>query len=138
MALHGNAELIADLAAAVRRPRWPLFFGRKAFVPASPLIGTDGHSTRPGTGIVERPLPEVLATHPWLENRSEQRHQVSPADGAELLRTVVDVPASDPEAELRHDHPLSFANDDRRFVSRTVRVGHVVLTEAMKGAEACS
>ncbi|WP_434581810.1 type I-E CRISPR-associated protein Cas5/CasD [Carbonactinospora thermoautotrophica] len=38
--LEGEPGLLAELYQAVQRPRWPLFFGRKAFVPARPLVST--------------------------------------------------------------------------------------------------
>ncbi|MBB5157380.1 type I-E CRISPR-associated protein Cas5/CasD [Saccharopolyspora phatthalungensis] len=138
VALHGPLTTISELDEAIRRPRWPLYFGRKAFVPANPLLEHPSRREQHGTGVFEQPLPEVLKTHPWLENRREFRHQISRTDGNALLRTVQDTPPCDPAAELRHDHPLSFADGDRRYASRTVVTGHVELTPAMIGDRACS
>ncbi|GAB3464361.1 type I-E CRISPR-associated protein Cas5/CasD [Streptomonospora sediminis] len=131
--LEGDPAAIGTLETAVRAPHWPLFFGRKAFVPAAPLIdpadtsgGPGGHRT---TGAAPGCLEDRLAAHPWLENRPDQRAQAGRTDGATLLRTVCDTAAGDPRAELRHDHPESFAPGRRRFRSRTVRADQVPLAD---------
>ncbi|PPK63769.1 type I-E CRISPR-associated protein Cas5/CasD [Actinokineospora auranticolor] len=121
--LEGRAAVLDRVAAAVEEPRWPLFFGRRAYVPASPLLID--------TGPVDRAAAEVLADHRWLESRT----RLAPAE----LRTVVECPPGDPNAETRHDHPISFAHGDRRFAPRTVRVGSVPLTDDMiTGGKPCS
>lgn len=38
VALRGPAELVAELAAALRAPVWPVFLGRKACVPTCPVL----------------------------------------------------------------------------------------------------
>ncbi|MFC9971251.1 type I-E CRISPR-associated protein Cas5/CasD [Spirillospora sp. NPDC127200] len=129
VALEGPVEELEPLEQAVQRPHWPLYFGRKAFVPAAPLVEQDGkRRARWGTGLRAATLEETLETHPWLEDRPEQREGIG-AD--EWLRTVVDVPASDRRAELRHDRPESFALNGNRFRSRTVCADHVRLTDSM-------
>ncbi|MFI6521994.1 type I-E CRISPR-associated protein Cas5/CasD [Spirillospora sp. NPDC050679] len=137
VALEGPVEELEPLERAVRSPHWPLYFGRKAFVPAAPLVERDGaRRARWGTGLREATLRETLETHPWLEDRREQRKGIGPE---EWLRTVVDAPAGDPGAELRHDRPESFALNGDRFRSRPVRAGHVRLTDAMiNGAGPCT
>ncbi|GAA0514032.1 type I-E CRISPR-associated protein Cas5/CasD [Saccharopolyspora subtropica] len=138
VALHGPRELLTELESAILRPQWPLYFGRKAFVPASPLLEPPHRRETCGTGLLNEPLEQVLDTHPWLEHRPDQRQQARYSDRPVQLRTIHDVPASDPEAELRHDHPISFAHGQRQHTSRTVRHGHVTLTEALIGGHACS
>jgi CRISPR system Cascade subunit CasD len=129
VALHGPRALLAELEAAILRPHWPLYFGRKAFVPASPLLEPPHRRETHGTGLLDESLDHVLKTHPWLEQRLDQRRQARDSDRPLQLRTIRDVPASDPEAELRHDHPVSFAHEHRKHTSRTVRHGYVTLTE---------
>ncbi|CAM3867942.1 type I-E CRISPR-associated protein Cas5/CasD [Nocardiopsis rhodophaea] len=138
--IEGTADTLERLEQAVLSPHWPLFFGRKSFVPGAPLIETDQWRRRRwGTGVRDESLEETLKRHPWLENRDEQRTEVSKIDGDVWLRTVVDAPASDHGTELRHDYPESFGEGDRRFRSRTVRSGHVRLDEAMiNGVDPCS
>jgi CRISPR system Cascade subunit CasD len=151
--VEGDPDLLTILAAAVRQPRWPLHFGRRAFVPARPLLrpprdnpaapttyerpGTVrpvGHIGLTGAGLTTLPLEAALAEHPWLENSPRDRNTVQTdlARGRELwLRTVSDAPAEHPHAELRHDHPVSFDRDDRRHRSREVLRDRVALTSAM-------
>lgn len=136
--LEGDPELLANIAVAVHRPRWPLHFGRKAFAPARPLHAspTTEYSGLPptGAGLQPRSLADVLTTHPWLEASPQHRQRA----GADLasgrdrnLRTVVDAEAGHPRAELRHDHPVSFTRDDRRHIAREVVVGQVPLIISM-------
>lgn len=138
--LEGPSEELERLEGAVRRPHWPLFFGRKAFVPAAPLVEADERRrNRYGTGLRPGDLGTVLREHPWLEDRDRPRAEASRLRAERLLRTLEDVPASHPHAELRRDHPESFSPGDRRFRSRTVRAGHVELTDAMiAGAPPCT
>lgn len=142
--LEGQPSLLARLHAAVRRPHWPLFFGRKAFVPARPLLAS-GQYDEPLTaiGLVKKPLDVVLTEHPWLETDPDMRrrkvHMIERGETV-ALRTVVDCHATSRGAEPRHDHPISFARGDRRFATRTVCPGQVSLTTKMilAGEPACS
>lgn len=137
--LEGDPELLANIAVAVHRPRWPLHFGRKAFPPARPLLAppTAKRSELPLTGAGLQPtssLENVLTTHTWLEFSSEyrQRANFDLASGRErTLRTVVDSEPGHSHAELRHDHPVTFTRDDRRHTAREVIVGHVQMVPAM-------
>lgn len=66
--LEGDPSLLTKLHAAVQHPHWPLFFGRKAFVPARPLVASGQDSgPRSAVGLVNKRLDVVLAEHPWLE-----------------------------------------------------------------------
>lgn len=131
-----NHDLLTQLHAALLRPQWPIFFGRKAFVPARPLVSAS--PTQDQLGIHPGHVNDVLHQHPWLENRSELRSdaRTTLARGQEhLLRTLVDTHATDARAEPRHDVPGSFRNDDRRFSTRAARTGHVALTETLIAGE---
>ncbi|PZG41389.1 type I-E CRISPR-associated protein Cas5/CasD [Spongiactinospora gelatinilytica] len=118
--LEGEESMLDRVAAAVRNPHWPLSFGRKAYVPARPLL-------EPGGGPEPEPAEEILKRHQWLVRRDTP---------AEPLRTVVECPPGTPGAEVRYDQPVSFRANDRRFAARAVRIGEVVLTG--EGAGRCS
>lgn len=92
---------LVRLHEALRDPRWPLYLGRRAFVPSEPVWLHDG--VRPDV-----PLMEALGTYPWL----------GPAwrEPAEQLRVVVEDPTG---PQVRADQPVSFAR--RRFAPRHVR-----------------
>lgn len=123
VALHGDRDLLAELEQAVRYPHWPLFFGHKAFIPASPLVDPPQHQPTNGTGCFATPLESLLDTHPWLDTRADSETATSDVP----LRTVIDTNVTDPRAEPRHDHPLSFHPQNRRFATRAVRTGEISL-----------
>ncbi|MEU9884346.1 type I-E CRISPR-associated protein Cas5/CasD [Sphaerisporangium sp. NPDC051011] len=133
--LQGDAGLLTEAADAIQQPHWPLCFGRKAFLPARPLIGTgeDGH-LQSGAGLQEKSLGAVLEQHPWLETRAFMHsRELAAIDKGDIgtLRTMVECPPSTVGAEPRRDHPLSLARGDRRFTTRTVLSGHVPLTRGL-------
>lgn len=133
-----DTDLLTKAAEAIRRPHWPLCFGRKTFPPARPLItnSQDSH-LRTGAGLQEKPLETVLKEHQWLETRSFiHQRELTAIDKGETgtLRTMVECLPSTPGAEPRRDQPLSFARGDRRFTSRTVLSGHVPLTQRLISA----
>lgn len=101
--LAGDRPLLDALAAAVRRPVWPLALGRKAFVPSAPVC----------VGVCAGDLLDVLKNRPW---RKRYRLDAPPTGGA--LRYVVEVEYG--AGEPRPDVPVSFASRDRRFAVRHV------------------
>ena len=145
--LEGDAALLRRLHAAVQRPRWPLFFGRKAFVPARPLVtpaGKEKTEAPTAVGLVERSVDEVLRQHPWLEIREDLRRQeVRKLDAGQPtadLRVLTDCKSSHTGAEPRRDHPISFAQGNRRFATHSVVTSHVPLTTELiqSGEPTCS
>lgn len=98
-----DLALLRRLHQALRDPVWPLYLGRKAFVPGAPVWLPDG--LRVGQG-----LREALATYPYL----------GPGNPTASLRVVLE----DPHGEVvRPDVPLSFA--PRRFALRRVTVDFI-------------
>ena len=92
--------LLRRLHAALRDPVWPLYLGRKAFVPGAPVWLEDG--LQEGQSLLD-----ALATYPYLGR----------GDPPETVRLVFE----HPEGEIvRPDTPISFA--ERRFAPRRVRV----------------
>nr|WSZ19388.1 type I-E CRISPR-associated protein Cas5/CasD [Streptomyces canus] len=124
-------ELLRRLHHALLHPRWPLYFGRKAFVPARPIVSS-GHREPPA--ITDETLEEALAHYPWLENQPRARRRAQAESGtkaATWLRTVVDADPSTLDVELRCDHPITFSEQDRRYAPRAVHISHVPLTSEM-------
>lgn len=145
--LEGDPTLLTKLHEAVERPRWPLFFGRKAFVPARPLIApasNDEPKLLTAVGLTERGLDDVLRQHPWLEIHKDIRRQearkIEAGKPTVDLRVLTDCKNSDPRAEPRPDYPISFAHGNRRFTTRSVLASHVPLTMELiqAGEPACS
>jgi CRISPR system Cascade subunit CasD len=102
--LESARPFLERLDIGLHRPVWPLFLGRKSFVPALPI----------SEGVSDGPLTDVLKFVPW---RKRHRREQSPD---RPLRGVLEV--SFGTGEPRPDVPLSFVSRDRRFGVRHVRV----------------
>jgi CRISPR system Cascade subunit CasD len=99
--LEGNdLSLLTHLHAALRDPVWPLYLGRKAFVPSPPVWLPDGLRA-------DEDLLTALKTYPYLGA------DVPPAQS----RLVLDDPQG---THVRPDVPLSFT--ERAFASRRVTI----------------
>jgi CRISPR system Cascade subunit CasD len=130
-----DPELLVELHAAVQNPRWPLFFGRRSFVPARPLVASGRPSEPPtGVGLSARSAEEQLALHPWLELRTEVRSAELRKTQRVALRTVVDCIPGSPEAAVYYDHPVSFSREGRRYTARDVRIDRVPLIDELISA----
>jgi len=137
--LEGDEALLCRLDAALARPVWPLYLGRKAFVPGSPVHLAYRPPDLPGPpevpGLVRRPLEQALASYPWLARTSREKTRMIQKVEEERrvgrdyqLRLVLDIPFGH-GAEVRPDVPLSFA--ERRFTLRYVRTDFTPLTAEM-------
>lgn len=112
--LEGGDRLLLDhIQNACSHPVWPLFLGRKAFVPSELVWLEDG--LRPDTS-----LEEALTTYPVL-------CKTAPPDGR--LRLVCEDPSG---STVRPDQPLSYLN--RRFASRWVKIQFIPIPEQTKEA----
>jgi CRISPR system Cascade subunit CasD len=106
--LEGERLVLEQLHAALRNPYWLLFLGRKACPPSLPIYLPDG--------LCDDSLAKVLAAYPWLGSNPRQYQKV------ERLRLVLD---DDNGVQVRHDHPISFAKDNRQFAPRRVRTDFI-------------
>jgi CRISPR system Cascade subunit CasD len=103
--LEGDVEVLRRVHHALRNPHWPLYLGRKAFVPGEPVWLEDGLQ-------LGAALEEALPAYPWLGNDPRRR--------PERVRVVWEDPSG---AEARPDQPLSF--EGRQFAVRRVRTTFV-------------
>jgi CRISPR system Cascade subunit CasD len=99
--LEGDLDLLRQIHHALRDPHWPLYLGRKAFVPGEPVWLEDGLWP-------QADLAQALATYHWLGS--------DPKRYPEQVRVVWEDADG---AEVRTDQPVSFA--ERRFLARRVR-----------------
>jgi CRISPR system Cascade subunit CasD len=106
--LEGDDALLESLGQALRAPQWPLYLGRKSFVPSRPVVEAD--CLRLGES-----LEAALRTEPWLARSERDREQRLRDLRA---RALLDDDSGE-SPEVRHDLPLSF--DPRRFTIRHVR-----------------
>jgi CRISPR system Cascade subunit CasD len=112
-----DLDLLTQLQAALRDPHWPLYLGRKAFVPGEPVWLADG--LRPGQALLD-----ALKTYPWLGRDPKKR--------PEKVRLVIE---DEDGSEVRSDQPLSFA--ERRFAPRRVATSFV-LTPPLRKEDPCT
>ncbi|MCX6022800.1 MAG: type I-E CRISPR-associated protein Cas5/CasD, partial [Chloroflexi bacterium] len=117
-----DEELLHRLNAALAAPVWPLFLGRKAFVPGLPVRLPDAAPW--GPGVRPEPLADALRSYPWRDDPRRTRFELP-----KRLRVVLET--ADPRhGEARRDTPLSFVPSDRRFALR-----YVLTTTVQLGGE---
>lgn len=111
--LEGDVELLTSLHQALLNPKWPIFLGRKSYLPSVPLVYADKEKA-----IVELELIETLKKIPYESGDKEQ-----------LVKYVLESDYSE-FVEERFDVPVSFELDKREFRSRFI---HTQWLEANQG-----
>jgi CRISPR system Cascade subunit CasD len=106
-----DLPLLEHIQAALQKPRWALFLGRKAFVPSEPVWLEDGLRTG------ETP-EHALEYYPCLRPPEKDK-----------LRLVLEDKSG---ATVRSDQPLSFSRERRKFTPRRVSVTFVPAPESIK------
>jgi CRISPR system Cascade subunit CasD len=122
--LEGDEALLQRVDNALGVPRWTIYLGRKAFLPAQPVRLPDTPPLGPGLRV--GPLERELSDYPWPEQRSA--FDSRPPD---RLRLVIE-PAALPigaSMAVRRDVPLSFMPAQRSFATRYVTTDWVVRKE---------
>jgi CRISPR system Cascade subunit CasD len=113
-AVRGEAALLGDLAEALRRPRYPLYLGRRSCPPAGPV----------SLGIHDTDLDDALDTWPWLASERFRRRAARTAR-LEILR---DARPGEPTVETLPDEPVSFDPAHRQHTWRSILRRHVDVT----------
>ncbi len=92
-------DLLEKIHQSLANPTWPLYFGRKAFVPGLPVHLEDGllHEVR---------LEDALRQYPYIGR----------GDPPEQLRVILEAPDGE---FIRPDQPVSYAK--RQFAARRVQ-----------------
>ena len=102
--LEGDKDLLTSIHNALGNPVWPLFLGRKSYVPSEPIHLEDG--------LVEKPLRIALSQYPSLVKR-----------GDEPFRYVIEAS----QGLLRSDQPIA------PFALRRYGLRYVQVVEAKPG-----
>ncbi len=107
-----DEQLLMELWKALRRPRWQLCLGRKAFVPSEPVwLREEEWPQFLHDGVCPMELRQALEQFPWAERENEPK-----------LRVVIEPEQGEQDAfEARHDVPLSFEKGKRQFTIRYVK-----------------
>lgn len=96
-----DKALLDGISTALRKPEWPLFLGRKSYVPSEPVFIENG--------LVEWSLRDALIKWPWLS--TERKWEQTPE------KLLISLESTDGSGALKMDQPLSsFA--ERRFSAR--------------------
>ena len=105
-----NLALLQRLDAALESPHWPLFLGRKSYLPAVPL-------RLPGGGVREgQELRQTLCAEPWRPRAGDPAWKRPP----QRLRVVLEV-TPELSSARRTDQPgPGAAFQHRRFLPRNV------------------
>ena len=114
-AVEGPEPLIRRIFAALHHPRYPLFLGRKSYLPSIPII-YPGEESYVDTN--EDAL-SLLCGLPLAAEIPISRHELIAGDKKERIRFIVQ--CADPTGETRQDIPLNFDIYRRRYATRYVR-----------------
>jgi CRISPR system Cascade subunit CasD len=113
--LQGPLELLQRLDAAIARPVWPLYLGRKSFVPAM-SVRVDGGL------LTDATLPGALKTQPWWWRTPRDwptPNEPNKPKEPPTLRIVMETDYA-ADGEARNDVPLNFLSRERAFLTRRV------------------
>jgi CRISPR system Cascade subunit CasD len=120
----GQDEFLNRLSDALAAPEWPVYLGRKSFVPGIPVCLPQGRGLCSGADALT-----ALKNYPWQPWSPRDKRPAK-------LRLVVE--CGPDEGEVRDDVPLSFA--ERAFTIRYVKTEFCDTPPAVDGPEdaACS
>jgi len=112
--LEGDFRLLQRLHASLARPRWPIFLGRKSYVPSIPPYIKDG--LREGAEL----MSALVDFTPLVsdEELAARRKRAESGSRAERIRFVLE--SASPTHEMRRDQPVSFTLGQRAFHDRFV------------------
>ncbi len=99
-----NYELLKEIFTALNNPVWPLFLGRKSYIPSETVWLENG--------MQDLPLMDILRRWPWISK--ERKWEVLPES------LLVSYESEDGSGVLKMDQPLS-SFSERRFGARFVR-----------------
>lgn len=108
-----DMPLLERIQAALQKPRWALFLGRKAFVPSEPIWLEDG--LRQGED-----LKTALEKYPPLRPPEKDKQRLVLEDQNGPI--------------VRSDQPLSFSRERRKFAPRRVAVTLILVPDSIKEA----
>lgn len=119
--VEGETNLLRNLDAALRRPKYPLYLGRRA-------CPTQG---RLSLGVVDGDLESALRSHPWLAANWYRKQQPKEV----RLPITIDASPSDRSAEARLDVPLNFSRQRREYRWRNVSRREPVVVSNPEGTD---
>lgn len=113
-AIGGDPGLVDRVYASLKDPRWPLFLGRKSYVPSAPFVDPFGPSDAEG-------IAAALLSRPLIARRAAE----------ERIRLELDSEADC--GMLRYDDPISFDERGRNYAARYVKTEFVLASQIVQG-----
>jgi CRISPR system Cascade subunit CasD len=107
-AVDGEEELIDELHAAVRKPHFLPYLGRRSCPPSQPV----------DIGVRAMELEDVLRQEPWLASQWYQRREKYTSVRLDVL---IEVPPGTRGSDLQRDQPVTFDPRHRRYDLRAFR-----------------
>ncbi|MDA8105805.1 MAG: type I-E CRISPR-associated protein Cas5/CasD [Nitrospiraceae bacterium] len=128
VALQGEPGLIAEIEAAIKAPKWPLYLGRKSCPPSRPLLFNHQNNEMHSTGYFPD-LLSALQEVPWpyrlRENRPKENEPIRLVCLLDWKPTP-EKPEAPDDALIWYDVPVTFdppAHRSRFIIRRDLRVG---------------
>jgi len=114
-AVEGDDELIDNLHAALQRPHFLPYLGRRSCPPSRPTE----------LGIRTTPLAEALRQEPWLASRWYQRRERRPSVPLDVL---IETTPGTHGSDLQRDQPVTFDPRHRQYELRAFLTDTVEVT----------
>lgn len=122
--LEGDGVLLGRLHGALKKPKRPLFLGRKSYVPSVPLYLSNGL-------VRQTILEDALINFPYLletlSRKNLEKNEI-------VCRFIMESTAR--TFELRKDQPVNFQIGDRRYRDRYVEIFYKAVS--VQGGILCS
>jgi CRISPR system Cascade subunit CasD len=106
VALEGNREILEKIHVALGDPKWPMYLGRKSYIPSCPIRITN---------IQDIKVEEAFKTYPRRNSHYERKNNKIPKR--------LKVTQESPDGAFRHDNLLSIEN--RQYSLRCVKIFHI-------------
>lgn len=117
VALEGDDALLKVLFRALQSPYYPVFLGRKSYVPAVPIVYPGEESLVMG----HAPLDFLRTQLPVRDRRmAPSIHRPHPSADAPTRSIRFVFESSGSQGDVRVDTPLAFSIDGRRYAARSV------------------
>ena len=129
VAVEGPDSLIKRIFTALHRPRYPLFLGRKSYLPSMPIVypGKESYID------TDKDALTFLCGLPLATDLAISRDELIASDKTKKIRFVV--PHTDSSVETRQDIPRNFDIYRRRYDTRSIKTEYRSVPVADPGRE---
>lgn len=125
VAFSGDGDLLKQIHAALRKPHWQIFLGRKSFVPSAPVWIVDGlkSDATDATEVLQNepwPRKDVIGENGKITSRVYRKmYDEKTGKLKEHLRFIIETPFGEGE-QVVCDQPVGAAFETREFTIRHI------------------